>query len=255
MKLENFTNIKRMFSVYNLLWVVYFLFLGVLMPHTAWTFGQFQEDKSGTNPLAWMLAFSVELVIAVFTHKLAEYLSSRRRAKGWAILSKWVNGYSVGLFMVLVISSIANLAYAVQFSGDLAVFDRWKIPAEVYEFTFGAMLPFVSLVFALVLSKMADDEQDEDPKLSEAKNQVLELRQKLRESEQVRKTAEQERDKAIERFGTLTDIAAIFVQETKKERIAAIYRRWPSLNNSAIETLADASPAQVSEVVKELRKN
>jgi len=239
---------KNIFSTYALLWVVYILFLAVLMPHTAWTFGQFQQDKTTYNPLSWMLAFAVECVIAVFTHKLSEFLTAKRKAKGWAVFSKWVNGYSVGLAMVLIISSIANLAYAVQFAGNLAVFAAWGIPAEVYEFAFGAMLPFVSLVFALVLSKMADDEREVDPAIQEAKQQVTELRSQLRESERGRKLAE-------DRFGTVTDIAKIFVTENKKERIAAIYQRWPSLSSSAIEIMAEASPAHVSEVLKELRKN
>lgn len=242
-------NITRIFSTHTLLWIVYILFLGVLMPHTAWTFGQFQQDKSQYNPMAWMLAFAVECVIAVFTHKLSEFLTAKRKAKGWAaVLSKWLNGYSIGLAMVLIISSIANLAYAVQFAGTLSVFAAWGIPAEVYEFAFGAMLPFVSLVFALVLSQMADDEKEVDPALQEAKQQLTDIRSQLRESERARKLAE-------DRFGTVTDIAKIFVTENKKERIAAIYQRWPSLSSSAIEIMADASPAHVSEVLKDLRKN
>mgnify|MGYP001412424831 FL=1 len=175
------TDLKKLFSVYHLMWLVYVLFLGVLMPHTAWTFSQFQQDK--TSLIAWMLAFAVECVIAAFTHKLSEYLSATKRAKGWQALYRWLNGYSVGLFMVLLISSIANLAYAVQFAGTLTVFTEWGISRMVYEFAFGAMLPFVSLVFALVLSQMADAEVDEDPAVTEAKGQVVTLRQSLRESE------------------------------------------------------------------------
>jgi hypothetical protein len=243
------SKINRVFSIYGLLWLVYILFLGVLMPHTAWTFGQFQQNKSEYNPLAWMLAFAVESVIAVFTHKLAEYLSSQRKKKGFtALLEKWVNGYSIGLVMVLIISSIANLAYAVQFAGSLVVFTDWGIPVQVYEFTFGAMLPFVSLVFALVLSKMADDEQEVDPILDEAKKALSEVRSQLRESERGRKLAE-------ERFGTVTDIAKMFVGENKRERIIAMYQRWPSLPHTAIAQMTEASPAHVSEVLKEFSKN
>lgn len=246
---------NRLFTIYGLLWIVYVLFLMVLMPHTAWTFGQFQQDKGEYNPLAWMLAFSVESVIAVFTHKLAEFLTATKKRKGLAAFLRWLNGYSLGLIMVLIISSIANLAYAVQFAGTLSVFTEWGLSKGVYEFVFGAMLPFVSLVFALVLSQMSDDEHEDDPRLTEAKSQVIELRRQLRESEQVRKSTEQERDKAIERFGTVTDIAKIFLLDNKKERIAAIYQRWPALPNSAIEIMTEASAGHVSEVIKEIRKN
>jgi len=249
-------SLRRIFSIYGLLWLVYILFLGVLMPHTAWTFGQFQQDKSEYNPMAWMLAFAVESVIAVFTHKLAEYLSSKRKKQGWrAGLERWMNGYSIGLVMVLIISSIANLAYAVQFAGNLSVFTEWGIPREIYEFTFGAMLPFVSLVFALVLSKMADDEADDDPALVEAKKQVAELRLQARENERARKEAEAARTKAEERFGTVADIAQMFLLDDKKQRIIAVYERWPNLQHAAIAQLTDASPAHVSGVLKSFSKN
>lgn len=255
MKSDIRETIRKAFSVYNLVWLVYVLFLAVLMPHTAWTFSQFQEVKAD-NPLAWMLAFSVECVIAAFTHKFSEYLTATKKKKDWlSLLGRWVNGYSVGLFMVLVISSIANLAYAVEFAGTLAVFAEWGIPKQVYEFAFGAMLPFVSLVFALVLSNMAETEAEADPALEEAKKVIAELRQASRESERLRKQAEQEKAQAVERFGTVADIAKMFLLDDKKQRIIEVYKRWPNLNNSAIAQLTEASPSHVTEVIKEFSRN
>jgi hypothetical protein len=240
---------KRYLTTYNLLWLVYILFLAVLMPHTAWAFAQFQSDKTMTNPMPWMLAFSVEAVIAAFTHKLAEHLTAKRKLKGVrANLAKWVNGYSVGLVMVLTISSISNLAYTVQFAGDLAVFTEWGISVGVYEFAFGAMLPFVSLVFALVLSQMAESEAETDPALTEANNALREVRLQLRESERARKIAE-------DRLNTVLDIAKMFAGDNKKERIVAISQRWPNLPNVAVAVLSESSPTHVSEVLKEFSKN
>jgi hypothetical protein len=247
----NVKDFRKFFTVYRLMWLVYVIFLGVLAPHTAWTFSQFQETKDG-NPMAWMLAISVELVIAVFTHKLSEHLTATRKAKGTAAVLRWLNGYSVGLTMVLLISSIANLAYAVEFAGSLAVFVEWGINRMVYEFAFGAMLPFVSLVFALVLSQMAEGETDEDPALAEAKKQIAELRQVNRESERQRKEAEAARKVAEERFGMVTDIASMFLLEDKTQRIRAIYGKWNNLPNSAIAIMADAAPSTVSEVIKSI---
>jgi hypothetical protein len=256
MKIETLFPVKKILSIYGLLWLVYVLFLGVLMPHTAWTFAQFQQDKALTNPLAWMLAFSVECVIAAFTHKFSEYLTVTKKRKGWgAAIGRWVNGYSLGLCMVLLISAIANLAYAVQFAGDLSVFAEWGISKGVYEFAFGAMLPFISLVFALVLSGMADTEADDDPALVAAKQQVIELRQALRESERAQKATEAERVKAVERFGTVADIAKMFLLDDKKQRIQEVYKRWPNLQHSAIAELTEASPSHVSEVIKGMSKN
>ena len=241
---------SKLFRVYTLLWVVYALFLMVLMPHTAWTFSQFQQLKETGNPLAWMLAFSVECVIAIFTHKLSEFISITRKRKGWAAVGRYVNGYSVGLVMVIIISSFANLAYAVQFAGSLTVFTEWGVPKGIYEFMFGAMLPFVSLVFALVLSNMADDETVADPELVKANEQNTELRRLLRESERAKAASEQARLLAESRFGTVTDLAKIFLMENKKDKIVAIHQTWPGLPNSSIAIIAEASPAHVSEVVK-----
>lgn len=247
---------KKLFNSYNLLRLVYIVFLIVLMPHTAWGFAQFQEDKTTANLLAWMLAFSVESVVYVFTHKLAEKLTRTRRAKGfWNQYHRWANGYSIGLSVVLFISSIANFAYTVQFAGALTVFGEWGIPKGLYEFAFGAMLPFVSLVFALVLSQMADAETEANPELEAAKVAIVDLRRQLGETKRAAQDSEQARIKAVERFETVTDIANIFLSDSKTERIKGIHSRWSGLPQSSIVILADSSPAQVSEVIKNFSKN
>jgi hypothetical protein len=150
--------------------------------------------------------------------------------------------------MVLIISSISNLAYTVEFAGELAVFGAWGIGVGVYEFAFGAMLPFVSLVFALVLSQMAESEAETDPALTEANKALHDVRSALRESERARKIAE-------ERLNTTVDMAKIFTSENKRERILAISQRWPNLPNVAIAQLSESSPTHVSEVLKEFSKN
>jgi len=176
---------KKTFSVYGILWLVYIAFLAVLLPHTAWTFQQFQQDKTG--PLGWLLAVAFEITIAAVTHKLAEHITSTpKKYDIWQkFFYRFVNGYSAVLVVALVISSLTNLAYAVEFAGDLAVFARWGIPQSVYEFAFGAVLPFLSLGFALILSDMAETEQEDDPRLTAANETIRQLREAQRAAEKL----------------------------------------------------------------------
>ena len=103
-------------------------------------------------------------------------------------------------------------------------------------------------VFALVLSQMAESEAESDPALLETNKALQDVRSQLRDSERARKIAE-------ERLNTTVDMAKIFTSTNKRERIEAIYRKWPNLPNTAIAQLAESSPAHVSEVVKEFSKN
>jgi hypothetical protein len=247
--------LKKVFSVYGLLWAIYISFLAVLLPHTAWTFSQFQKDPNAPQP--WLLAFAFETVIAAVTHKLAERITKtpKRLSERQKFVHRYLNGYSAVLVASLLISSLTNLAYTVQFAPVLDVFASWGISVKVYEFAFGAALPFLSFGFALILSDMTDAELEADPALTQANENLREVRRQLREAEQARTQAEQGRKKAEERFEAAGDLMKAFMADDKKARVIAIHQQWPELPNNAIAIMADSSPAHVSETLKAFSKN
>jgi len=185
----------KLFSVNRILWAVYLSLLGVLLPHTAWAFHNFEpENESGKISLvAWTAAFAFEASIAALMHKLSGHIDrTPRRLSPWAKFQyRYLNAYSLGLLAAIAVSSLANLAHAVEFGRPLAIFAVLKISFDTYAFAFGAVLPLVSLVFARVLSNVVETEGDEDPELVQAKKTISDLRHQLRESEAKAKAAEE----------------------------------------------------------------
>jgi len=154
------------------------------------------------------------------------------------------------LLVAIAVSSLANLAHAVEFGRPIAIFAEWKISFDVYAFAFSAVLPLVSLVFARVLSNVVETEGDEDPELVQAKKAVTDLRRQLRESEVKARAAEEARKQIEARYVSGGGALIKIVSEDKRERILAAHRLWPSLSGAALATIADASPSYVSEVLK-----
>jgi hypothetical protein len=237
----------KLFSVNRILWTVYLSLLGVLLPHTAWAFQNFEPETEagGISVVAWTAAFAFEASIAVLMHKLSGHIDrTPRRLSAWAKFQyRYLNAYSLGLLAAIAVSSLANLAHAVEFGRPMAIFTVWKISFNTYAFAFGAILPLVSLVFARVLSNVVDAESDEDPALVEAQKTIADLRRQLRESESQRKIAE---DRYVSAAGTLVKI----VSADKRERILAAHHLWPRLPGAALSIIADSSPSYVSEVLK-----
>jgi len=237
----------KLFSVNRILWAVYLSLLGVLLPHTAWAFHNFEpENESGKISLvAWTAAFAFEASIAALMHKLSGHIDrTPRRLSTWAKFRyRYLNAYSLGLLAAIAVSSLANLAHAVEFGRPMAIFTEWKITFDVYAFAFGAVLPLVSLVFARVLSNVVETEADDDPELVQAKKTIVDLRRQLRESEAQAREVE---DRYASGDGTFMKI----VSADKRERILAAHRLWPRLPGAALATIADASPSYVSEVLK-----
>lgn len=236
-----------------ILWIVYVFLLMALLPHTAWALGRFEPagfDIVNSPAQAWLLAFCFEAAIAGLTHKLSRHIEDGKKVKGWARFSyRYLNAYSIGLFACVVISALANFAHAVEFAGGMKVIDEWGIPVVVYAIAFGAALPCVSIVFARVLSHVAEDEAETDPALAEAKQISVELRRQLRESESARKDAEARAAAAERRFDAAGDLFARLFSEDKKTKIIAIRETWERLPSASIAILADASPSYVSEVL------
>ena len=235
----------------KLLWAVFLALLGVLLPHTAWLFGQFEQNNAGGLAAAWAGAFAFESAIAVLVHKLARHWESTpKRAQTWTkVRYRWLNAYVAGLAIAAAVSALANLAHAVEFGQSLAIFAAWGIPAQVYQVAFGGALPLVSLLFARVLSNETTSEDIPDPALDEAKKTIAELRSQVRQSEQQRLDAEVRARDAETRFAAIGDFFARLNAPEKRERIIAVRERWPGLPNSAVAIIAETSPGYVSDVV------
>ena len=244
----------KLFSINRILWAVYLSLLGVLLPHTAWAFHNFEpENETGKISLvAWTAAFAFEASIAALMHKLSGHLDhTPRRLSAWEKFRyRYLNAYSLGLLAAIAVSSLANLAHAVEFGRPMAIFTEWKISFDVYAFAFGAVLPMVSLVFARVLSNVVETEGDNDPELVQAKKAITDLRRQLRESEDKARTAEEARKHVEARYVSGEGALLKIVSADKRERILAAHRLWPCLPGVALATIADASPSYVSEVLK-----
>ena len=184
----------------RLLWLIYLALLAVLLPHTAWAFGQFEAEGSGWGrAVAWAAAFVFEAGIAALTHKLSKRLEvTPRYSSGvvWArkLWFRYGNGYAIGLILAILVSVAANMAHAVEFGRAFAIFAYGSALPGLYSAAFGGILPVVSLLFAVVLSNEGETEGAANPELEAAKGTIKDIRRQLRE-------AERRADDAETRFG------------------------------------------------------
>jgi hypothetical protein len=227
----------------KILWVIYISLLAVVLPHTEWAFRQF-EPGAQSSVTSWAAAFAFEAAIAALTHKLAQHieLTPKRLTAGAKFRFRYLNSYSLGLLFSLGISTMANLAHAVEFGGRMVIFTQWNIPFGVYAVAFGAVLPVVSYTFANVLSNVVEADETEDPAVGELRTANVTLRKALHEAEAQRKQAEA-------RLGAMGDVFVKLASADKRERILAVAERWPALSGNAIAALCESSPAYVSEVL------
>jgi hypothetical protein len=226
-----------------LLWAVYLALLGVLLPHTAWAFRQFEPP--GWNWLGWVAALAFEGAIAAFTWKLKESIEASPRLKSpWRRLRlRYLNAYSVGLATAIAISVAANWAHAVEFGQEFAVFTQYAAPRLIYSIAFGAILPFCSLLFARILANVQETEEVIDAELTAE-------RERRREAERRARVAEEETVILATKLAQTEDIVRALFAESKRDRILAVVARWPRLAPSAVAVIAEASPSYVSEVLK-----
>lgn len=227
-----------------ILWLVYGALLAVLMPHTAWAFIQFEPAGTWGVITAWAGAVAFEAAIAVLTHKLAKHIESLPNYKNGRkrFTSRYVNAYSFGLLVAVGVSTLANIAHAVQFGAEIKIFASWGVPFGVYAVAFGGILPLASLVFARVLSNVNETEHEVDPALTKANDTIKELRTAVRQYEKKANDADA-------RFNAAGDLIRLLTSDDKRERIVAINQRWPALPQAHVATIAESSPAYVSEVL------
>jgi hypothetical protein len=264
-------------------WAVFVALLAALLPHTAWAFRQYEPMESpillGTftwaDLISYVLAFAFEAAIAVLTHKLAKHFEATKEVKKqiknadgtfskvtdeWQTFkARYVNSFMFGLIITTCVSGMANLAHAVQFGQSLTIFTKLGINPNLYSFAFGGVLPLVSLTFANVLSNVTEDEAAPNPEMEEAKKTILSIRQQLRDTESKLRDAEgrvkaaEEKTRAAEdRFAALGDVVKYLFGEDKRQRIVISRKQWPQLPGAAIAIIAGASPAYVSEVLREV---
>lgn len=230
----------------RLLWIVYLCLLGVLLPHTAWAFSQFEPLGNLGTATAYMAATAFEMAIAGLTHKLAKHIESTpKRTKGLRRFRYYyVNSYSLGLVASIGVSSLANLAHAVQFGRRIKIFDEYDVPFGLYAVAFGAILPIISLLFARVLSNVSEDGEGEE-ELDLANKTIRDLRTKLHDVEGRALDAEG-------RFEAAGDLFAELMRKNKRDRIIELAERFPELPGRSIAIITESSPSYVSEVITEV---
>lgn len=233
------------FSAHNwstvLLWTVYLALLGVLLPHTAWAFSQFEPIKMAWLGLVAAIAF--EGAIAAFTWRLKQRIEQtpgfRSGKVFWRKLRfRYLNIYSLALLFAIAVSSLANWAHSVEYEQAFTVFAKYQIPPLLYTIAFGAILPVCSLLFAHTLADVQDSEQEVDADLIEAKAEVKRLRHELT-------TAKQELQQAEGAARLLFELTA----EDKARRIVAAHQQWPDLPQVVLAQISGASPSYVSQVL------
>lgn len=138
-----------------LLLAAYLFLLGVLLPHTAWMFSQFEPEQS--QGLGWAGAIAFEITIAALTHFLAKELAAVSDVVGENFLARikreLLNIPSFLLLGSIIISTVANWTHAYAFSNQQSPFGEYIIVKVLYSILFGAALPLCSFAYAYVLSR------------------------------------------------------------------------------------------------------
>ena len=226
-----------------LLWAVYLALLGVLLPHTAWAFGQFEPAGASSLALGWIAAIAFEGAIAAFTFRLKGRIEKTPRYTAGLVpwrkfRHRYLNIYSVGLLVAIGVSSLANWAHSVEFAGDFGIFTRYSIPPLLYTVAFGAILPLCSLLFARILADVSESEAAPNQELTAAKQENRELQRRLTATETRLTHAE----------GAARVLLELTAEE-KARRILAAAHQWPDVPKTVIAQIAGASPSYVTQVL------
>jgi len=226
----------------RLLWTIYIALLAVLLPHTAWAFGQFEPP--GWQWLGWVAAIAFEGAIAALTWRLKQRIEEVPNRGRWQVRfsRRYCNVYAVGLLVAIGVSSLANWSHAVEYGFHFAAFTAYHMPPLLYSLTFGAILPVCSLLFAHILADTTAADQEENEELKAANVTIRELRQEVR-------VVSARADLAEQRFRAIGDLAILLTGEDKRQRILAARQQWPQLPAASVAVIADASRSYVSEVL------
>lgn len=285
----------RIFTANTFLWLVYVLLLSSLVPHTAWAFDMWEAADAwrfellGVNatPTAWAFAIVFDGAIAGLTHVLKKHIEEMPRIihtrkaqmpkslgvgklqipinlQWWPVFSyRYLNAYMLGLVAAWLLSTLGNLAHAVQFGREMTIFSTWGIPSALYALAFGAVLPTISLVFARVLSSVRESEQEEDPafvkakgELKEANSTIRSLEQKVKATEQQANTdkrlLEQQLSESEQRYRAVGDVVRyLFGTDLPlRERVRGIRTTFPVLSQNGIAQLVGCSVSTVNDALQ-----
>ncbi|MCL4296118.1 MAG: hypothetical protein KJ077_10340 [Anaerolineae bacterium] len=273
--------VHLIFRTKTLGWAIYIALLGALLPHTKWAFSRFQDsaDPFFGDGMAWLLAVAFEGGIFWFTHRLVDSIERAYRLRTRATDNIWsfywrrysrayLNINLLGLTASSLVSGLANFSYAAEFGQQFGVYDKYGIQPLTYQLFFGGILPFMSLLFSLVLAQIPGEDEGhptEDTIQAELRRVKSELSQtlaKLTMTEQTVQSARQENRKLTEEMAALklqlrTNEGLLqfsgLLHENAEERIKAANRLWPNLSQAAKAEIANASPAWVSQVLNQAK--
>lgn len=258
------TLLKFLFNFKNFLWLVYAGVLVVITPHTQWMFSRFEPENM--HGIAWVAAIVFEAAIFAVTHLLVRHIEARRLSSfnlersrlrawlGWWPLFRyrWLNVYVALLVIAVMISGFANLAHAVEYGQEIAIAKTWGIPYGFFTMAFGGILPVVNLLFAAVIAKVDDSEQQTDPELDKAKAEKRDAEKRARELERQLADTERRLDESEKRYHAVGDVV-VYLFGTERalgERIRYVRRTFPQLSQNGISQILGCSVSTVNEALK-----
>lgn len=262
---------KNIFSIKNFLWVVYIGVLVVVTPHTQWMFAQLEPPE--LPGLSWVIAVVVEAAIFGLTHRLVHHITARRltafnferqRMKAgrlskyftwWPVFAyRYLNIYSFGLALFVLLSGVANLTHAVEYGRPPKIVDEWGIPFGFYTLAFGAVLPVMNLVFAAVLAQIDDAKQQADPELEKANSEKREAERRAKEAERRLEDTERLLLESEQRYHAIGDVVVYLfgTDRALPERVRYVKKTFPQLSQHGISQILSCSVSTVNEALKEV---
>jgi hypothetical protein len=158
------------------------------------------------------------------------------------------------------ISAGANLTHAVEFAQPLKIVSDWGVPAGALTMAFGGILPLVNLLFAAVIADVDDNEQQADPALIKAREELRETKAALKEAnsavEKANAVTAQANARALEAEQQMRGVANLmrylFDREMQlRDRIRGLAEARPDLSQNRIAKLIDCSTSTVNEALKD----
>jgi hypothetical protein len=269
--------LKKHMTFKTLLWMVYASILAVITPHTKWMFAQLEPQANEWS--AWVAAVGFEATIFVVTHLLVKHIERRkagtfnferqRLEKGtlgqyftwWPVFRyRWLNTYTLLLFLACGISAGANLSHAVEFARPLKIVSDWGVPAGALTVAFGGILPLVNLLFAAVIADVDDSEQPADPALVKTREELREAKAALKEANSAAEKANAEKDQANARAieaeqqmrGVANLMRFLFDRDMQlRDRIRGLAEARPDLSQNRIAGIIGCSTSTVNEALRD----
>lgn len=231
---------------YKILWGAFLFLLVVLLPHTAWYFGQAEDTRVYMiggyavqlgKVTAWAAAAAFESAVAIFTHLLAKHIEAVKvRGLTWwqKVWKQYGNVYTVALGAALLVSISANYKHAFVFSQDVYV-----------AITTGGILPVCSFLFARALANRTESEHEPDEVDRETNIKLKEANRRVRElSEDVRRLSDE--------LNKMGDYRTVFdVNADAAERIRRAVVLWPEVSQNALSQVLNISKSYVNDVVRQ----